>query len=201
LRLRRVGGPSSQLFVTRHVEDGFRLPLDANDISELYRSHARALLSFFARRVFDPQVALDLVAETFAAAFAGRAQYRGRDREQAAGWVYGIAQRQYAQYVRRGAVHKRALAKLGVEVPEMTEPEYERIVELTGLDQLRGRIAGALDQLPADQRVAVEMRVVAERPYGELAAELGITEQVARARVSRGLRSLAALVKPEVPAE
>jgi RNA polymerase sigma factor (sigma-70 family) len=177
------------------------LPLDANDISELYRSHARAVLSFFARRVLDPQVALDLVAETFAAAFAARAQCRANDQDEALRWVYGIAQHQYAQYARRGAVQKRALAKLGVEVPAMTELEYERIIELTGLEDLRVRIAGALQQLPDDQRIAVEMRVVGERPYSELAAELGISEQVARARVSRGLRSLAALVRLEVPAE
>jgi RNA polymerase sigma factor (sigma-70 family) len=198
---RGTRGDASQLSAQRHIQDGFRLPLDANDISELYRSHARALLSFFARRVLDPEVALDLVAETFAAAFAGRAQCRAGDQDEALRWVYGIAHNQYAGYIRRGAVQKRALAKLGVEVPTMTEHAYERIIELTGLERLRGRIAGALEQLPDDQRVALELRVVGERPYSEFAAELGITEQVARARVSRGLRSLAALVRLELQAE
>jgi RNA polymerase sigma-70 factor (ECF subfamily) len=52
------------------------LPLEADDISALYRGHARTLLIFFARRVYDPEAAVDLVAETFAAAFAGR-RWRG----------------------------------------------------------------------------------------------------------------------------
>ncbi|HEX6712144.1 MAG TPA: RNA polymerase sigma factor [Thermoleophilaceae bacterium] len=168
------------------------MPLDANDISELYRSHARDLLVFFTRRVYDPEVALDLVAETFAAAFAVRDQFRGSERDQALAWIYGIAHNQIGRYFRRGAVERRALAKLGVEVPSMTEHEYERIIELTGLDQLRGHVAAALAELPLDQRRAIELRVVDERPYAEVAAEMGVSEQVVRARVSRGLRTLAA---------
>ena len=168
------------------------MPLDAHDISELYRLHARDLLVFFTRRVYDPEVALDLVAETFAAAFAVRVQFRGTKREQAIGWLYGIAHHQLGRYFRRGAVERRALARLGVEVPAMTEAEYERVIELTGLDQLRGRLAAALAELPLDQRRAIELRVIDERPYAEIADEMDISEQVARARVSRGLRALAA---------
>jgi RNA polymerase sigma factor (sigma-70 family) len=168
------------------------LPLNANDISELYRTHARDLLVFFARRVYDPELALDLVAETFAAAFTSRSQFRGRERDQAIAWIYGIANNQLNRYFRRGAVERRALAKLGVEVPSMTEAEYERMIELTGSEQFRGRIREALAELPLDQRRAVELRVIEERRYSEVAQEMGISEQVARARVSRGLRALAA---------
>jgi RNA polymerase sigma-70 factor (ECF subfamily) len=169
------------------------LPLDANDISELYRSHARDLLVFFTRRVYDPEVALDLVAETFAAAFAVREQFRGPEPDHAIAWIYGIAHHQLARYYRRGAVERRALARLGVEVPAMSDVELERVIELTGLEQLRGRVAAALAELPADQRTAVQMRVVEERSYTEIAVRTGVSEQVARARVSRGLRSLAAV--------
>lgn len=167
------------------------MPLDADDISDLYRSHARDLLLFFARRVYDPEVALDLVAETFAAAFAVREQFRGDQGATAIGWVYGIAHHQLGRYFRSGAVERRALERLGVEVPTMTEPEYDRIIELTGLEQLRGRLAAALAALPDEQRRAIELRIVEERRYHEVAAELGVSEQVARARVSRGLRTLA----------
>ena len=168
------------------------MPLDAHDISDLYRSHARDLLVFFTRRVYDPEVALDLVAETFASAFAAREQFRGPEPDQAIAWIYGIAHHQLSRWFRRGAVERRALAKLGVEVPAMTDGEFERVIELTGLDQLRGRVAAALAELPADQREAVELRVVEERSYTAIAEQTGVSEQVARARVSRGLRALAA---------
>jgi RNA polymerase sigma-70 factor, ECF subfamily len=73
-----------------------------------------------------------------------------------------------------------------------SEHAYERIIELTGLERLRGRLAAALGALPGDQRRAVELRLVEDRSYGDVARELGLPEQVARARVARGLRSLAA---------
>jgi RNA polymerase sigma-70 factor (ECF subfamily) len=38
--------------------------------------------------------------------------------------------------------------------------------------------------------LAIELRIVRELPYPEVAAELGVSEQTARARVSRGLRAL-----------
>jgi hypothetical protein len=42
------------------------------DFSTLYRRHAEGVLGFFSRRTSEPQAALDLTAETFAQAFAGR---------------------------------------------------------------------------------------------------------------------------------
>ena len=47
----------------------------------------------------------------------------------------------------------------------------------------------ALAGLPADQREAVLARIVDERDYGEIAADLR-SESVARKRVSRGLARL-----------
>jgi RNA polymerase sigma factor (sigma-70 family) len=168
------------------------LPLTGDDISELYRGHARDLLVYFTQRVYDPEVALDLVAETFAAAFDVRSQFRGSEEAQAIAWIYGIAHHQVGRYFRRGAVERRALQKAGVEVPAMKEPDYERVIELAGLEQLRGRLAAALAELPDDQARAIQLRIVEERSYADVAAELGVSEQAARARVSRGLRALAA---------
>jgi RNA polymerase sigma-70 factor (ECF subfamily) len=54
-----------------------------------------------------------------------------------------------------------------------------------------------LEELPGDQREAIRLRVVDERPYDEVAAVLGINEATARARVSRGLRALAASLAEE----
>ena len=48
--------------------------------------------------------------------------------------------------------------------------------------------------LPEEHRLALRMRVVEERGYDELAQELGVSQDVVRARVSRGLRTLAVAV-------
>lgn len=149
------------------------------------------MLAFFARRTYDPEVAVDLVAETFASAVADRGQFRGETDEEAVGWLFGIARHQLSSWYRRGDVERRAMTRLGIERRELEEPEYERIVELAGLAAQRERIAQRLQEMSPTLRVAVGMRVVDERSYREIADALDITEQTARARVSRGLRELA----------
>ena len=173
------------------------MTLTAEDIDALYRSHARAMVTFFSRRTLDPDAAVDLVAETFAVAIADRSSCRGVDREQWAAWLFGIARNQLHGWYRRGAIERRALERVGIDRPPLVDADVERIVELSGLDELRARVAALLEQLPEEARAALRLRVVEERSYGELASALGVSEQTARARVSRGLRSLAAQLEAE----
>jgi RNA polymerase sigma-70 factor (ECF subfamily) len=170
--------------------DGSAMALDPDDISRLYRAHAADLLRFFARRTLQPEVAVDLVGETFAQAFADRAGFRGREDREALGWIFGIARHELSEYFRRGAVERHALARLGVQRGPLTDSDYERVEELASLGSLRAALAESLSELSLDQRQALRLRIVDERSYAELAGTLGITEQTARARVSRALRTL-----------
>jgi RNA polymerase sigma-70 factor, ECF subfamily len=166
------------------------VPLSRDEVGRLYRSHAPVVLAFLARRVLLPEVAVDLMAETFARAYRDRESLRGESEEEAIAWVYGIARHVLASYERRGAVERRALRALGVERRALSDAEYDRVEELAELAALRVRIDGELDTLEAEQRRAVRLRVLEERPYHEVAYELGVSEQTARARVSRALRAL-----------
>ena len=168
------------------------MPLSRDDISGLYGREARELLVFFARRVFDPEAAVDLVGETFASAFEDREQFRGGSEGEAVGWLYGIARHQVSAYFRRGSVERGAMRRLGVERRGLTDPEYERIEELSVTAELRESVRQRMEQLAPGQREAVRLRVIEERSYAEVGARLGISEENARARVSRALRALAA---------
>src|SRR3982750_3541353 len=117
------------------------VPLTSHDIAQLYRSQAQAMVTYFARRTYDPEAAVDLVAETFALALRDARKWRGSDDEDAAAWTWGIARHPLSRWDRRGAVERRALARLGVERRELSDPEYERIVELGGLAETRRRVA------------------------------------------------------------
>lgn len=165
--------------------------LDADDIARLYAANSRSLVAFFARRTFDPQAAAELMAETFAAAVADRRAFRGGGDEAAGAWLYGIARHQLSRWYRRASVERRALARLGLDPPGLTDDEYERIDDLSGLAALRAEVADAIARLPEEHQLALRLRVVEERSYGEVAAALGVDEQAARARVSRALRGLA----------
>jgi len=166
------------------------MALDPDDLARLYRAHAGDLLRFFVRRTLQAEVAVDLVGETFAQAFARRARYRGHDDREALGWIYGIARLELRMYFRRGVVERRALQRLGVERAPLTDVDYERIEELASLAAQRAVVAEGVASLSLEQRRVLQLRIVEERPYGEIAGALGITEQTARARVSRALRAL-----------
>jgi RNA polymerase sigma factor (sigma-70 family) len=164
------------------------------DIDALYNQHREELLVFLARRTADPQIALDLWAETFAQAAAGGHRYRGGTDDEAAAWLYAIARRQLAFYYRRGEIEQRALAKLHLEREPASPELLAEIERRAGLSELRAELADALAQLSPATRAAVQLRIVDELSYPDLARNLGITEQAARARVSRGLSKLAVLL-------
>jgi RNA polymerase sigma-70 factor (ECF subfamily) len=168
--------------------------LSADELAELYDLHAEEILAFLVRRTWDPEVAVDILAETFAVAIEGRHRFRGPGREAARAWLYGIARHQLADHFRRDGAQRRALARLGIERRPLTDLEYERIEELAGSRELRDRVAEELDALPVDQREAVRLRVVEEQGYQTLARTLDISQDTARARVSRGLQALRAAI-------
>ena len=161
-----------------------------------YRTHSRSILIFLARRTYDPETALDLTAETFAQAYEGRRRFRGATEEDVAAWLFGIARHVLARYLRRGSAERRALTRLGVEVPSLEPDDLVRIVELAGLDELRGAVARELGALSEEHREALRLRVVEELSYDDVAQRLSITEPAARARVSRGLRTLGRALDP-----
>ncbi len=170
------------------------MTLSADEIADLYDRHAEAILAFLVRRTWDPEVAVDILAETFAVALEGRRRFRGHDDEAARAWLYGIARHHLADHFRRSGAQRRALARLGIERRPLTDVEYERIEELAGSSELRARVAEELDALPVDQREAVRLRVVEEQGYETLASTLDISQDTARARVSRGLQALRAAI-------
>ena len=169
------------------------------DIDALYVAHREPLLRFFARRTADAEVALDLWAETFAQAVRSHRRYRGTaNPDEQAGWLYGIARNQLAMYVRRGYAEQRAVARLGIERAPASDLLLRAVEHHAALADVRDQIAEALSTLSDDTRRAVEMRVVDERSYEDVARALAITETAARARVSRGLQALARILDPQL---
>lgn len=169
---------------------GNRKGLTAEAVSQLYECHADELLAFFARRTFDGQVAFDLVAETFATAFEQRETCRARNKNEKRAWLYGIGRNLLSDFYRDGHIERRALEKLAIDPPLLSEQSFERIEELADLHRERVVMAMALNGLSEDHREALVLRVIEERPYPEVAALLQVSEQTARARVSRALRGL-----------
>jgi RNA polymerase sigma-70 factor (ECF subfamily) len=167
-----------------------RASRDPDAFAEFYEQYAERVLIFMTRRVFDVELAFDLTSETFALALERSEQFRGSTAEEEQGWLFAIARNLLGEYMRRGKVEREAARRLSAEPPPISTSTTEMIERAAGLADLRAQLREALDELPADQRQAVQLRVVDELSYSEVAARAETSEQVVRARVSRGLRTL-----------
>jgi RNA polymerase sigma factor (sigma-70 family) len=165
------------------------------DLSTLYEEHSERILVFLAKRTVDPEIAVDLTAETFAQALKSRKRYRGTTDEEAIAWLFSIARHQLGSYLRRGKAEQRALRQLGISVPPLGDEDVGRIEELADLRDIRRALGRQVARLSDGHRDALRLRVVDELPYAEVARRLEVSEATARARVSRGLRQLASSVE------
>jgi RNA polymerase sigma-70 factor, ECF subfamily len=164
--------------------------------AEFYAAYFEDLLRYLTRRTCDAEAGFDLTAESFAQAYLGRRGFRGSTDGEAAAWLYRIAERQLARYFKKGAAEHRALRRLGIERPEL-DPQSERQIEqLAEIDDVRAKLRVELDALSPARREALQLRVVDELPYRDVARRLDISEAAARARVSRALRDLAGALNP-----
>jgi RNA polymerase sigma-70 factor (ECF subfamily) len=157
------------------------------DLAGLYEQHERRVLRYLLRRTGDPELAADLCAETFAAALVAQRSGREQPRVPAA-WLIGIAEHKLADALRRRRVDDRARRELGMRELVLERDDIDAIARLEDEDMLEVLLAG----LAPEQRAAVVARVVDERAYDDIAAELRCSEQVVRKRVSRGLQAIRA---------
>jgi RNA polymerase sigma-70 factor (ECF subfamily) len=161
---------------------------DALAFAELYDRWAEPLLGFFYRRLKDPEVAADLMAETVATMFEKRDRFRDIGHP-ASAWIFTIAARQLSRYRRRETIEMNAVARLGWTVPVVDQESAEAIeaIESHG----RGRdLEQVLNAMPAAERDAVQLKVIEELGYREIAERLSCSVVAARVRVHRGLARL-----------
>lgn len=165
--------------------------LGSEEFSGFYKRTSTAVFAYFMRRLYEPEIALDLTAEVYAQALLSRRRFRGRSPEDATSWCFGIARNQLLTFIRRGRTERKAVSRLGVEVPAIGEEDYARALEIADASGFRSSLREALNELSPEQRQAVWLRVVDELEYAEVADRLAISTDAARARVHRGLRALA----------
>jgi RNA polymerase sigma-70 factor, ECF subfamily len=160
--------------------------VDAAAFGILYERHALRVYLWSRRRL--EWAASDLTAETFAQAWLGRHRFRDEHDGSALPWLLGIARNILRETVRHDRVETRARERLGLPLDLAAEDGYRKVDERLSP---RVALAAALADLPQHEREALELRVVGELPYDEVAERLAIEPAAARLRVSRALRRLA----------
>jgi len=160
---------------------------DGDAFAEFYDRYETAVVGFMLQRTGDPEVAVDLASEVFAAALAASDRYRP-DRTTAAAWLFTIARHIFLNSLRHGRVEAGARRRLGIrDAIDYTTDDLERIEAAAIQSDWAKRL---LATLPEEQRDAIRARIIDECSYPEIAKRMGTSELVVRKRVSRGLSNL-----------
>ena len=165
---------------------------DPAAFTELYVRHVEAVHGWLHRRI--EWAASDLTAETFARAWLNRGRFRDERDGSALPWLLGIAANLLAAAARHDRIETRARERRGLPVDLAHEDGYTEVEQ-----RLSPRVALAkhLESLAPGERDALELRIVKELSYEEVAERLEIRPAAARLRVSRALRRLAVSVPEE----
>jgi RNA polymerase sigma factor (sigma-70 family) len=149
-----------------------------------YRRYEALVVGWLVHQTGSPELAADLTAEVFAAAYLASGRYR-EGPEPAGAWLLGIARNKLLKSWRRDRTEVSACRRLAVERIAVSDETVEVIERLS-----ERRLVDLLAELPEDQRDAVRARVIEELDYEEFRAVAGLSAQAARKRVSRGLAAL-----------
>ena len=182
---RQHGTPSDAELLTR-------APRDPSAFSELYTRHVEDVHAWLSRRI--AWAASDLTAETFARALLSIDRFRDDHDGVALPWLLGIARNVLRDTVRRDQIETRARARLGLPLDLATEDGFSEVEERLSP---RLTLERQLESLSPAERDALELRVIDELPYQEVADRLDIEPAAARLRISRALRRLSHTVHLE----
>lgn len=160
----------------------------------LYARHEAGVHAYFVRRTGSPHDAADLAATTFLEALRSRRRFRDRGPGSATAWIYGIAHHVLLREQRRAAAEHRRLAR--VASSETPTPGSEQLDQISALSN-DSELVALLNELPPEQRDAVQAYVLGEESYLAIARRADVSQAAARKRVSRGLKSLRAKVKED----
>jgi RNA polymerase sigma factor (sigma-70 family) len=152
----------------------------------IFDRHAPHIQRYLARRL-GREVADDLVADTFLAAFGKRQRY-DLGRADARPWLYGIATNLVGQHRRTEA---RRLALHASVPPERDEAGHaDRVAAGVTAQAQRGALAGALAGLSAADRDVLLLIAWEQLSYEEVAGALAIPVGTVRSRLNRARRKV-----------
>ena len=162
---------------------------DPDAFAAFYRRHLPLVVRYVLARVSQRDLAADVVAEVFAAALISRTTFDDR-RGSAQAWLCTIAANKITDSYRRGRVEDDCRRALAMSPIALDDSDLQRVDDLAAASSVLADGAALLADLPEETRAAVQGRVIDERDYADLAADLQCSESVVRKRVSRGLNQL-----------
>jgi RNA polymerase sigma factor (sigma-70 family) len=149
---------------------------------------------FVARRVADPHLAADLIAEVFLAAVDSASSYRP-DRGAPAAWLVGVARHVLATEFRRQSRDRAVLRRISGR-RLLDADSLARIEERIDAERDARELYGALASLPPRERALMELIALDGLSVTEAAAVLGVKPGTARVRLHRSRKRVQAQLTP-----
>ena len=143
----------------------------------LVERHSAEIHAYLWRLLRDPELASDVLQDTFLRAWRAFPRLKHRDHLRA--WLYTIATNRARSLQRAVAQREMSHARLS---DELSDPRASVAAQAADRDQRR-RVLAAVDRLPAKQRQALVLRRYQELGYDEIAAIMGGSVEAARANV------------------
>ena len=175
-------------------DDGLIAAVAAGDdrsLRELLSRHGPWLAARL-RRVLPAAEVEDVLQETFLAVWRGARGYRPAG--SAGGWIWGIARRQAALWLRRRGPAELTLPAVAVNGRDPDDPAEAALqrAELADAERALGPAGGA-------QREIWRLMYVEDRPVAEVAELMGVPEGTVKSRAHRARRLMRAALRRGEP--
>ncbi len=149
-------------------------------VDAAYRRHRGDVYRYLLQRTGSWDDAEELTQATFADAAAALPRLEHKP-DSVIAWLYTVAERRFIDEVRKRA-RRRQRVHLLYQTEAIEPPQYGP----AAANALRRAIA----VLPPEQRAVIVMRLLDDRPFAEIAAELDTTEAACKMRFARGLAAI-----------
>lgn len=167
---------------------------DPSVFDAFVRSETPTFRGFFRRLGAAADEAEDLVQEVFVRLVRYAPRYRAQDRLEA--FCFRTARNVWIDSRRSRGLRRSENADTHEELERVSDGAREPLEPLAEKEEAQRALA-LLERLPEGQRLVFELGVIAERPYPEIARELGIPVGTVKSRMFNAVRRLRDLLESE----
>lgn len=178
--------PTDADLLARHVSG------DTEAFGEIVRRHRDRLWAVALRTLGDREEAADAVQDALVSAYRSAHTFKGRSAVTT--WLHRITVNACIDRARKAASRRTSLTDDTEKLEQLLEPQESAAVPAERSD-LQRQLAGALSELPTDQRAALVLVDMQGYPVAEAARILGVPPGTVKSRCARGRAKLLPLVR------
>lgn len=164
---------------------------DAELFTQVFERHRHAVHAYFLGHVADPELARDLLQETFLRVWRRLAVVRPLDTDRQRAWIFTVARNLAIDSYRSRATRESAAAALEHRARLPAAVSTDPADQVEWADQLAA-LHKAIHALPTEQRVILSMATVAELTSRQIGDALGQPAGTVRYKLGQARRHLAA---------